>query len=118
MGSDLKALAGPPSSSLNRRGLLTGIIALCAAPAIVRAGSIMPVKVMPEPRPYIDIEAVRQGIASLRAIAYNNEGTPRDAMVYGRYYTRNGVWVPVEEMHPHWVSPPQAPTEHSPSKIG
>jgi hypothetical protein len=33
---------------MNRRGFLSGIIALAAAPAIVRAGSLMPVKVMPE----------------------------------------------------------------------
>lgn len=35
---------------LSRRALLTGLISLVAAPAIVRAGSLMPVKVMlPEP---------------------------------------------------------------------
>lgn len=34
--------------NIERRGFLTGIIALCAAPAIVRVGSIMPVKVMPD----------------------------------------------------------------------
>jgi hypothetical protein len=35
---------------INRRGLITGLISLVAAPAIVRAGSLMPVKVMIEPR--------------------------------------------------------------------
>ena len=30
---------------MNRRGFLSGIIALCAAPAIVRVGSLMPVRV-------------------------------------------------------------------------
>ena len=29
---------------MNRRGFLTGIIAACAAPAIVRSGLIMPIK--------------------------------------------------------------------------
>ncbi len=32
---------------MNRRALLTGLISLVAAPAIVRVSSIMPVKVMP-----------------------------------------------------------------------
>lgn len=32
---------------ISRRGFLTGIIAACAAPAIIRVASIMPVKVMP-----------------------------------------------------------------------
>lgn len=31
---------------INRRGLITGLISLIAAPAIVRAGSLMPVKAM------------------------------------------------------------------------
>lgn len=35
---------------MNRRGFLAGIIAAAAAPAIVRAGSIMPVYVPPAPK--------------------------------------------------------------------
>lgn len=31
---------------INRRGLITGLISLTAAPAIVRASSLMPVKVI------------------------------------------------------------------------
>ena len=31
---------------INRRGLITGLMSLVAAPAIVRAGSLMPVKNM------------------------------------------------------------------------
>jgi hypothetical protein len=31
---------------LNRRSMITGLISLVAAPAIVRAGSLMPVKLM------------------------------------------------------------------------
>lgn len=38
-----------------RRGLITGLIAFVAAPAIVRAGSLMPVKVMLEPVRYITV---------------------------------------------------------------
>lgn len=34
---------------MHRRSFLASIIALAAAPAIVRAGSLMPVKVMPRP---------------------------------------------------------------------
>ena len=32
---------------MNRRGFITGLISFVAAPAIVRAGSLMPVKAMP-----------------------------------------------------------------------
>lgn len=35
--------------NLSRRGLLTGLTAFLAAPAIVRAGSLMPVKAWNEP---------------------------------------------------------------------
>lgn len=35
--------------TLARRSFITGLISLVAAPAIVRAGSLMPVKVMLEP---------------------------------------------------------------------
>lgn len=33
---------------MNRRGFITGLVSLVAAPAIVRIGSLMPVRVMPE----------------------------------------------------------------------
>jgi hypothetical protein len=35
-----------PMTSLTRRSLVTGLISLVAAPAIVRAGSLMPVRQM------------------------------------------------------------------------
>ena len=38
---------------INRRGLITGLIAFAAAPAIVRASSLMPVKVI---KPTITIQ--------------------------------------------------------------
>jgi hypothetical protein len=41
-------------TQLSRRSLITGLISLVAAPAIVRAGSLMPVKVM-EPEMNIDV---------------------------------------------------------------
>ncbi len=34
---------------IGRRGFITGLVSLVAAPAIVRAGSLMPVKVMVDP---------------------------------------------------------------------
>lgn len=37
------------TAKLSRRSIITGLVALVAAPAIVRAGSLMPVKVMIEP---------------------------------------------------------------------
>ena len=38
---------------MTRRGLIGGLASLVAAPAIVRASSLMPVKTLPwEPRPY------------------------------------------------------------------
>lgn len=36
---------------LERRSFITGLISLVAAPAIVRAGSLMPVRVVGEPYP-------------------------------------------------------------------
>ncbi len=49
--------------ALSRRSLITGLISFVAAPAIVRAGSLMPVKVMvpawPQLVTYIDPEVVR-----------------------------------------------------------
>lgn len=45
---------------IGRRGFITGLISLVAAPAIVRAGSLMPVKVMIEPvwRSFAEIDEV------------------------------------------------------------
>lgn len=49
-----------------RRGFITGLISLVAAPAIVRAGSLMPVKVMIEPtRIYWGFDAARTDGASM-----------------------------------------------------
>ena len=43
---------------IGRRGFITGLVSLVAAPAIVRAGSLMPVKLMIEPRWYSHDEVV------------------------------------------------------------
>lgn len=39
--------------TLARRSFLTGLVGLVAAPAIVRVASIMPVRAMVEPDPYV-----------------------------------------------------------------
>ncbi len=49
---------------MNRRGFLTGVVGLLAAPAIVRAGSLMPVSAQPNPTSFL-------GVAPLKF-----EGTP------------------------------------------
>lgn len=47
---------------ITRRGLITGLVSLMAAPAIVRAASIMPVKaVIHEWVPSMAFEAVKDG---------------------------------------------------------
>lgn len=40
---------------ITRRGLITGIATFLAAPAIVRAGSLMPVKALPDPMAIIGV---------------------------------------------------------------
>lgn len=40
---------------IGRRGFITGLVSLVAAPAIVRAGSLMPVKMMVEVDPLYGI---------------------------------------------------------------
>lgn len=42
----------------SRRALITGLISLVAAPAIVRAGSLMPVKQMIERSPHLSLNGV------------------------------------------------------------
>lgn len=55
------------SRMLERRSFITGLVSLVAAPAIVRAGSLMPVKVMVETRPVYEVE-VAYGIMRTRWI--------------------------------------------------
>lgn len=40
---------------MNRRGFLTGVAGLLAAPAIVRVSSLMPISVQPDPMPYLGL---------------------------------------------------------------
>jgi hypothetical protein len=49
---------------LNRRSLITGLISLVAAPAIVRAGSLMPVRsaLLPAVAPRIPLGQIRGGM--------------------------------------------------------
>jgi hypothetical protein len=60
---------------MNRRGLITGLVSLIAAPAIVRASNLMPVKSMLDPYPnfYFYLTAETDHCTSLvgaRASAY------------------------------------------------
>jgi hypothetical protein len=45
---------------INRRGLITGLVSFIAAPAIVRAASLMPVKSLPIPFRVYDNAWVRE----------------------------------------------------------
>lgn len=55
---------------LNRRGLITGLISLAAAPAIVRASSLMPVKVIKTLTPQEIINLVLSGSYDFDPIDY------------------------------------------------
>lgn len=75
-----------PSTVLNRRGFLAGIIAACAAPAIVRSGLIMPIKpalVVPEYK----WTSVSQGITS-----YDQQLTEHFYEVFGSDQFGNPVF--------------------------
>ncbi len=51
---------------MNRRGFLTGVVGLLAAPAIVRATSIMPISAWPErKRAYLYVLTRRDGVGCL-----------------------------------------------------
>jgi hypothetical protein len=71
---------------VNRRKLITGIVSLIAAPAIIRAGGLMPVKVM-EPLPTLPFfwgpepnffrEATQHGTMTVNGqTIYKPDGTP------------------------------------------
>lgn len=50
---------------MNRRGFLTGVAGLLAAPAIVRVSSLMPVSVQPNPMRYLGPSALKaEGVAT------------------------------------------------------
>lgn len=58
---------------INRRSLITGLVSLVAAPAIVRVSSIMPVKALPPPVyplhdvPWVDAAVREQILADIAA---------------------------------------------------
>lgn len=66
---------------ISRRGLLTGLTSLLAAPAIVRVSSLMPVKVMPGP----EVLELHERFADL--LQYRQEFI---AMFENRLYFSNG----------------------------
>ena len=49
---------------INRRGLITGLISFVAAPAIVRATNIMPVKAIPGGTGFNDVNVFKPTVAS------------------------------------------------------
>lgn len=53
---------------MNRRGFITGLISLVAAPAIVKCGSLMPVRVI---EPYRFIIHTRLPIATWRLLYHS-----------------------------------------------
>ena len=54
---------------LNRRGLITGLISLVAAPTIVRASSLMPIKVMEQPGVFTESQ-MRELLRTIWANSY------------------------------------------------
>lgn len=71
--------------SLSRRGFITGLAATFAAPAIVRASSLMPVKAMPAE----DNLAVMQKLLEARlSDAYRVTKKHMDQMLYGDTFSR------------------------------
>lgn len=68
---------------LSRRKLITGLISLAAAPAIVRASSLMPVKVM---KPVLTPEQMIEII--MKPAMDRLEQQIADAIIYGSSYNR------------------------------
>lgn len=72
---------------ISRRGLLTGLTSLLAAPAIVRVSSLMPVKVMPGPE-VLELQQRFDGLIQYRQefIAAFEKGY-QDLIMYGSSMT-------------------------------
>lgn len=75
---------------LSRRGLITGLVSFMAAPAIVRASSLMPVKALIEPPIFIDEDLTWGGEFVYRAVALGNSVT-RSALYENLYSTVVGL---------------------------
>lgn len=100
---------------ISRRGFLTGIIAACAAPAIVKAGIIMPIKPLIVRPTAADLERLNDH--AMDAIRYLLQENRRinlqlhnDVMLYGNAFYRFSMTdvVPVlERMDPRkvWADP-------------
>ena len=92
---------------MNRRGFLTGLASLvCAAPAIVSAASIMPVKAIRLPEPD-NVEAILDLLS--RRIDAAHAAMHR-AMCEALYSDRNGIAdAPYVRPYAYEVLPPQIP---------
>jgi hypothetical protein len=86
---------------LNRRSLITGLISLVAAPAIVRVGSLMPVKVMVEFEPVTGVGW--SGYRALLEEAHRAMYPPTfyaDLGAFGTAAMFNGEYVPLRDWPP------------------
>lgn len=76
---------------LNRRGLLTGLVCLMAAPAIVRYGNLMPVKVLPQPTALELLWAEMQDYGHLRYFTKAQVKAEGTSVVYDQYLEHEGL---------------------------
>lgn len=86
--------------TLSRRGLITGLVSLVAAPAIVRVASLMPVKVM-EPTWQTFHLDIGWGVMPVRWISYEEalERWP-DPAAFSQVAAREGIG------YPHFIFTP------------
>jgi hypothetical protein len=78
---------------MRRRGLLGGLLAVVAAPALVRAGVLMPVRPIPPPAPFIVLTSRYPGIwQNPRVVSVPQ--TFETLLVSGDSYTRSGTGGP------------------------
>lgn len=79
---------------MNRRGFLTGLTSLIAAPAIIKVAGIMPVK-MVDWEPVTEIQAWERVVLSDNEIIWTATGRGASKSLRGavvRYYFRDNSW--------------------------
>lgn len=86
----------------SRRSFITGLVALVAAPAIVRAGSLMLVNSKLIPDLWFDQESARVGMAQLAQYKYNKDRRSIDVL-YGRKQISGNVFFPGDAWDKAWV---------------
>lgn len=93
---------------MNRRSFIVGLAALIAAPAVVRATSLMPIKLLPAD-PEVLLQAYISGIAHWRWVAY-----PNNALICPKRGALIDLWIapPAPSINVKWagaVLPPSEP---------